>query len=77
MNAEQFLIKRLNPKSGSLKAGIINTDYAAELMEEYAVVARTGKEVNGYDRGFADGLKRSVKLIEALMSDLGVDRNIP
>ncbi len=40
MTAEQFLIKKIKPRSGNLKSGIINTDYAAELMEEYTAILK-------------------------------------
>lgn len=35
MKADDFFIKKIKPKSGNLKTGIINNDYAAQLAEEY------------------------------------------
>ena len=34
--ATNFLLKTIKPTSGTLKTGVMNNDYAAKLMEEYA-----------------------------------------
>lgn len=62
MTAEQFLIQKLNPKSGNLKTGIMNTSFAAELLEEYAKLyhkaqGKDSKAFDEYKQGVADGRK--------------------
>ena len=60
MTAEEFILKKINPKNGSLKTGIMNNDYVAQLMEEYCNLKKV--ELNtttnadiAYNNGYRDG----------------------
>ncbi len=78
MTATEYLLKKLNPKSGTLKTGVMNNEYVPELLEEYAriyhkhqvkldksgVCDQIDEFGIGYKAGWAAAMKSAIRKLE-------------
>jgi len=78
MTPEEFIIKKINPKSGNLKTGIMNNEYAAELMLEYAQIYHKNQvnnpdkstQLNEFQIGFKAGWNAALISTERKISEM-------